>query len=170
MFGNKSSVKALEWLHQYKRLRQKKLTQPLSDAEEKSLEDLERKLAKIADPAAPDDHRNRRQALRVHASLSAEFKSADDLKKAFIRNISGGGLYIETDHLLPVNTDLSLRLQLPPNQEMMEIPVTVVWTQTKTSRDLPKGMGLRFNELTPAQKEKIQTLIEENLSERIKGS
>ena len=45
-------------------------------------------------------------------------------------NMSSGGMFIKTNHLLPIDAEFALNLQLPDDSEIMTINGRVVWTKS----------------------------------------
>jgi uncharacterized protein (TIGR02266 family) len=62
------------------------------------------------------------------------------------RNLSLGGLYVETPFPIPIGTTVQLRFQLPTQPEPVEVNGDVRWVVSKGSSD-EIGMGIRFQGL-----------------------
>lgn len=56
------------------------------------------------------------------------------------RNISLGGMFIETSQTMTIGTPARLRMRLPALKELTEVPVTVRWVT-------PEGIGVQFGSL-----------------------
>ena len=61
------------------------------------------------------------------------------------RNISLGGLYLESAAPLPIGTTVQLRFQLPTQPEPVEVAGDVRWVVQKPGEDV--GIGIRFQGL-----------------------
>lgn len=62
------------------------------------------------------------------------------------RNISLGGLYLESPTPLPIGTTVQLRFQLPTQPEPVEVAGDVRWVVKKGAGDA-SGIGIRFQGL-----------------------
>lgn len=62
------------------------------------------------------------------------------------RNISLGGLYLESATPLPIGTTVQLRFQLPTQPEPVEVAGDVRWVVKKGAGD-SSGIGIRFQGL-----------------------
>jgi uncharacterized protein (TIGR02266 family) len=63
------------------------------------------------------------------------------------RNISLGGVYVETPLPLAIGTTIQLRFQLPTQPEPVEVSGDVRWVVTKKAAGEEVGMGIRFQGL-----------------------
>ena len=62
-------------------------------------------------------------------------------------NMSTGGLFIETDSILPVDTLLAVKFKLPGNDSIIGCNARVAWINEPgklIKPSLPPGMGLQF--------------------------
>ncbi len=157
-FHPASSIKVLEWLAQYRKLTEKKPEQ-LTPTETKKLQDLEMKIsALIGDKSLMGDPKKPR-TLRVNHDLAVEIKSAGELNRVYMKNISGGGVYVETPQPFSIGSKVSLQLLLPNETVPLTISTEVAWTNPKGMKGLPAGMGLKFVDLTDEQYRKIRKVM-----------
>ena len=63
------------------------------------------------------------------------------------RNISLGGLYLESASPLPIGTTVQLRFQLPTQPEPVEVSGDVRWVVKKGAAGDQSGIGIRFQGL-----------------------
>jgi uncharacterized protein (TIGR02266 family) len=63
------------------------------------------------------------------------------------RNISLGGLYLESASALPIGTTVQLRFQLPTQPEPVEVAGDVRWVVKKEGAGEKSGVGIRFQGL-----------------------
>jgi uncharacterized protein (TIGR02266 family) len=63
-----------------------------------------------------------------------------------IRNLSRGGLFIETDCEAPLDSELEILFRLPETEHEVHAHVTVVWQRTLEEGEAP-GLGARFLDL-----------------------
>ena len=103
-----------------------------------------------------------RRTCSITTSMSVAFSSVGDFLCARILNLSSSGAFIETDTVLPMSTDLAMRIRLPDDMETMEIVGRVVWAK-HASACSPAGMGVEFINLTHAYQQKISAFVEEHL-------
>jgi len=83
-----------------------------------------------------------RQHLRRQTSIYAVFSGQDCYFRDYIKDISSGGLFIETDTALFMNQELVITFFLPDVQAPLKIKGKVVRTDAK-------GFGIKFDELLP---------------------
>jgi CRP/FNR family transcriptional regulator, cyclic AMP receptor protein len=91
-----------------------------------------------------------RSEVRVKKTLSLTYKDDMAFVRAYMGNISSGGLFIKTDKPLPQGEQFFLRLQLPDLPDPLRLSCEVVWARgaaEATSKE-PAGMGVKFLEMT----------------------
>ena len=79
-------------------------------------------------------------------------------------NVSTGGIFIETEKPMPVDTTLFVKFMLPANGETVSCKTKVAWTNEPAeikAKDLPLGMGLRFLDLSRDRIHAIRSYIGE---------
>lgn len=96
----------------------------------------------------------RRQADRAGVTVRVEVASVDALFSEFTRNINEGGMFIATDKPLAIDESLELHFQLPGTGEPVKATGRVVRIQEE-----PPGMGIEFEELDRAARERINELV-----------
>lgn len=96
---------------------------------------------------------------RFTTSTAIAFSSEGDFLFATISNISSSGVFIKTEALLPVATELALRIRLPEDLETMDIEGRVVWAKQASSAS-PAGMGVEFIRMSYAHKRRINAFVE----------
>lgn len=157
---------ALSWLQQYRKL-QARMSEGLSDAEQKQLQELEGKIAAFLEPKLKQQPPSHRQSIRVSSHFEVSVMDAAHMKKLYIKNISGGGFYIESPQPLEVGTKIDLRLSLPNSKNPLELKVEVAWSNPKGVGELPPGMGVKFLNLQAEDRNRIQALIDASLEKAI---
>ena len=70
----------------------------------------------------------------------------EDRHPASTRNISLGGVFVETATPLPLQTRLQIRFRIPTQAEPIEVGGEVRWVEPGGGEQLP-GMGIRFQGL-----------------------
>lgn len=91
----------------------------------------------------PDE---RRSEPRIFRQFEIEFNYETHFFAGLTLDISSGGLFIATYHLLPVGTPLSLSFQLP-NGVRLSVQGEVRWVRCASEGHERPGMGVAFKEL-----------------------
>lgn len=108
-----------------------------------------------------DEKQSQRVNLRKHARydclVGVDYEISDWTYQCSMRDISEGGAYIETEHAIKTNQRLIMSISSPVLDRACAIHGTVV------RRD-PKGIGIRFDELSLHQKQVIRSLMETRCS------
>lgn len=88
----------------------------------------------------------RRTEPRYAHRVEVEVKAGGKTFVAETRNLSLGGMYLESQDLLPIQTTVELRFKLPTQPEPVEVTAEVRWIEPGEGALRP-GMGLRFHGL-----------------------
>ncbi len=96
---------------------------------------------------------NQRKFDRYDCLVGVDYDISDWTYQCYMRDISEGGAYIETEQPIKVGQRLIMSLSSPVLESTCAIAGTVV------RRD-PKGIGVRFEDLTLQQKQVIRSLTE----------
>jgi uncharacterized protein (TIGR02266 family) len=170
-FGQSSSVKILEWLTHYKKLSVRP-TDSLSETDKSKLKELELKLAsflaKTSGKNVPPP--NARTSLRVNTNYSIRLGTIGEFHKAYMKNVSGGGLFVETDKFEEIGTRVKLQVVLPETTQAVEFETEVAWINPRRTASTPQGLGLKFVNLSEANRSRIQRLVNTALDRQIKGA
>jgi uncharacterized protein (TIGR02266 family) len=77
------------------------------------------------------------------------------------RNISDGGIFIETSHPLPVGAPIVIRFAPPKGGATIEMEGTIAWVNPlRDGDDNPNpGMGIRWNGLTAKQRKVVEGIV-----------
>jgi len=100
----------------------------------------------------------RRRSHRAELVVRVDYGTIDELFSEFTRDINDGGLFIETEKLMPTDTEVTMHFNLPGSEEGIRTVGRVVRT-TSGEGGAPPGMGIEFDELTPEDRLKIDDLI-----------
>jgi len=115
----------------------------------------------------------RRESVRVPARVAVSFHDVGALKECLMTNVSRGGVFIATDDALEIGTRFCLRIELEKSGETIEAPVEVVSLNARPDRGtFEHGMGVRFCEMNPQARAKIDELYElvlQQAGERLAG-
>jgi len=105
----------------------------------------------------------RRKDERGPAVIEVQYRTAQEFLSAYTQNISGGGLFVQTSRLIPLNEEVLLRFTLPGVSHRFEITGLVVWCNP-TLRTATVGMGIKFLKIAPAEASMIDDYIKAALS------
>ncbi len=102
----------------------------------------------------------RRVHERYDAELSVDWACGENFLFSYITNISEMGIFIRSDAPPPIGTLLRLRFSID-GEEPLALDGMVVWINpVRPSGDnLNPGMGVRFSELSPDQRERVVDLV-----------
>ena len=103
----------------------------------------------------------RRKDPRLPEVLSLSFKSSAGFVKAFSGDMSASGIFIKTNNPLTKGKYFILKLQLPDVSEALKIGCEVAWNRNETDDPVnqPKGMGIKFTEISPADHQKLKEAL-----------
>ena len=108
-----------------------------------------------------DEKQSQRPNMRKHdrydCLVGVDYDISEWIYQCYMRDISEGGAYIETEQAIKVGQRLVMSLSSPVLERSCAINGTVV------RRD-PGGIGVRFDELTLQQKQVIRSLMESRCS------
>jgi len=129
------------------------------------------------DPPAPDVEQEPitlrlSNASGVSSHMEATFPDVAGFQRAYLRNVSEGGVYVETTRLLDVGTRFRLRVRVEQIDQTLNLPVEVVWTNRAPSDEsgLRPGVGVAFLDLTPEQQRAIQKVVHWALDQEVASS
>jgi uncharacterized protein (TIGR02266 family) len=109
---------------------------------------------------------NMRSSPRIATKIEITFKEPGSLIRAYMLNVSNGGIFVKTDKPIKLDSVVSLIIGLPGDPEKMEIQGRVVWSNpTGDKSSFPKGMGLQFVNLNSENREKIGDFVDTHSNE-----
>ena len=97
----------------------------------------------------------KRQHNRVTLSAVVDLSSEDNFYAGAARDISVGGLYVESTAAMPIGTEVTAILRLP--SKVLSLRAEVVWSVAKGTKTV--GMGLRFLNLPALAKREIEAFM-----------
>jgi hypothetical protein len=115
-----------------------RLSAIISNMSETEKRELLERLEKWEESMVQEDRKHNRR----HTSIYAVFSGQDCYFRDYIKDISAGGLFIETDTALFINQELVITFFLPGAKKPIKIRGKVVRTD-------PKGFGIKFDDLLP---------------------
>jgi uncharacterized protein (TIGR02266 family) len=112
----------------------------------------------------------RRRFARVDARLRVKFVFAEGFFELRTEDLSLGGLFIATEHLVPVGEKVRLILQIPGEHPSVKAVAEVVRVVEDSIPGQPAGLGVRFLELTKEGLACIQRFLGAQVSGDIEPS
>ena len=103
--------------------------------------------------------------LRVPTQLKVRYGS--DGATAVLRNLSEGGLFVESERPLEAGTPLSLELDPGEGQHSIALEGVVVWCRELANLDGPAGFGVRFRNLEAQEFTALIRVIERVLRDLV---
>lgn len=110
--------------------------------------------------AGPEARQHKRLDLRAEITLHGE----TNFFQGFSENISEGGIFVITHHTEPIGSTVELDILLPgQRREPVTIKGEVCWVRDydPSNSSIDPGMGLRFLNLNPGDKERIEAFLEQ---------
>jgi len=104
------------------------------------------------------DESERRRSHRTDLIVRIDYATVDELFSEFTRDINEGGLFIETEKPKLIGTEVTMRFNLPGSGDGVETIGRVVRISSGDEFS-PPGMGIEFDELTDADRARINELI-----------
>jgi uncharacterized protein (TIGR02266 family) len=117
----------------------------------------------------PHERAHKRRSSRADAFLCIDLCSEHNFWTGLTMNLSEGGVFVATHHILPTGSLVALHLELPREKRIMVLG-EVKWSRDYTGNDdVPPGLGIQFVGLdAPAQaaiRRFIKTIREPHLFE-----
>jgi len=105
--------------------------------------------------------RERRRTQRFPVQIQIQYQTADGFFQDYMRNLSLGGIFIETSKPLPMNTKLRVEFRLPDMSAPIAADGIVVHTLRvgQVKNPTVSGMGIRFSELEPSSKQVLESYL-----------
>jgi uncharacterized protein (TIGR02266 family) len=118
-------------------------------------------------PGAQMPPSSRRRSLRVPTRLEVRFEDARGFERAYLRNISEGGVYVATSRDMRMGDRFQLSLTVEEPAQRLELAVEVVWVNRtpSPSSGLEPGVGVAWLALSPEEKRAIKAIVHRALDE-----
>jgi uncharacterized protein (TIGR02266 family) len=154
-------------INAYKSLDQKRAEEGLSPDEEQAWEKAKDSIERSISEAEELPPSSRRSTLRVPSHLGVRFETAAGFYKAYLRNISEGGVYIATERELTLGNRFHITLEVKELEAELLLHVEVVWVNKNPSpgSGLDPGVGVAWLDLPPEDKVRIKALVHSALDE-----
>ena len=94
---------------------------------------------------------------RILIRAMVDLDSSNTYLYAITRDIAEGGIFVETDNVLPVDSELSIRFTLPNVDQVFAVTTRVAWINSAEEKP---GMGLEFKNISQGDKDILADYIE----------
>jgi uncharacterized protein (TIGR02266 family) len=148
---------------EYLFLERKRSSGELSPAELRRWVALKRLLGRTFSPGVSEEQADRRTSLRVPTKMKVHFASLGELRESLMTNLSRGGLFLATRHLLDIGTRVVLRIDVEEGGRVLEVPAEVVCQNLGPRLARRRGIGLRFLDMDDDTRREIDRLYERRL-------
>ena len=101
----------------------------------------------------------KRQDPRTFIKIKIDYETDGAYLYDYSRDLSEGGIFIQTSKPLKLGERIILRFILPEVLEKVETTGEVAWVNLPGTEGLTPGMGVRFVDLTPAKIAMIEDVI-----------
>ena len=116
----------------------------------------------MGEPGDRDEGIERRRFERVLVDLEVDYCHEDTYLFAYIRDISATGLFVRTNSPEEPGTRLNVRFTPRPHGPPLELEAEVIWVnpyRPGRSDSIHPGMGIRFVDLSPEDRERLVELV-----------
>jgi type IV pilus assembly protein PilZ len=102
------------------------------------------------------------RARRFDVDIEVNCRTSDLFLANHVTNISRGGMFIRSDHPLPINSEVHLRFRLPEIEVTIETCGRVVWNYdiARGTAHVVPGSGIKFVGLSRNDLEAIERYLE----------
>jgi CRP/FNR family cyclic AMP-dependent transcriptional regulator len=102
-----------------------------------------------------------RSEARLQKTLSLTYKDNMAFVRAYLGNVSTGGVFIRTEKPLFEGEKFLLRMQLPELPDPLKISCEVVWARgpAQSTPKEPAGLGVKFIEMTKKDSELLKQYV-----------
>ena len=99
---------------------------------------------------------------RYRVRIRVDCHTRDMFVSNRVTNISRGGVFIESDRPLPIDSESDITLTLPDSERQIETRGRVIWTydMRKGSSHLVPGMGIKFVDMTSEDRSNLEDYID----------
>jgi len=102
---------------------------------------------------------------RISLSVPIQMRHRRDAWNGLARNLSRGGIYVESRRIVAPPVEVELTMRLPETEALVASTAQVMWTREHPSGQLP-GMGLRFLALDGLTARALTEWVEERTPHR----
>jgi len=98
--------------------------------------------------------------VRVDSEVRVRVSRSQSSAWCTARDLSRGGIFIESHGKLPLNTEVNLDFRLPNHNASLRPSARVIWTGRHPTTGMP-GMGLRFVSMDRKSTDRIDEYVHE---------
>ena len=98
---------------------------------------------------------------RIALRANAHIRSSRHGVSGTVRNLSRGGVYVESERSFPIESEVVLEVHLPDAPGPLTPTAKVVW-QRRGAAERPVGMGLQFLALERCDTRRIEDFLHEH--------
>lgn len=163
-FDEKSSVDRLKLVVLFKKLEAKR-EKGFTPGEQKLFDELSQKLGSKPELKAKElkiETSTRDDRIYIHEPL--QIHNRRDFQKFFLKNISGGGVYLESNQNYSIGTQIDFEMLWVDKKQNLKFRGEVAWINPKTLGELKPGFGVKFVNPTDQQKQMIKEMINQLLT------
>ena len=158
-------------LRAYLALDKRRKASGLSPAEMARWSQLKDALSRHFEPSIEEQHARSRESVRVPLDLNVNFESLGEIRKCLMKNLSAGGIFVATESPLPIGTPFNVHIRIEKTGEDVQLPGEVVSVGASADLSAEKhGMGIRFVNLTEAQREQVAEFSEQAMKKVIEDA
>jgi len=110
----------------------------------------------------------------VAADFRVSYESIDQLVVAYCSDLSKGGMFLATEHTLPIDSVVRLSLELPEGSSELVVLARVAYTRTPeevaAGAEKPAGMGVQFMDLDDDTLQLVEAFISERITADVEKS
>lgn len=96
---------------------------------------------------------------RIPVNSKVQVRLGSATREARLRNLSRGGLFLETDYELTRDSEIGLEFVLPESPVQFNPTARVVWKKFDAARDHTQGLGLRFVDISSHLVRKLEDYV-----------
>ena len=105
-----------------------------------------------------------RKTVRIKVCMAIAFSSNGDFLCGDVMDIRCNGVFIMTKTVLPVDTELALRIRLPDDLKIMDIVGGVAWVKQASDTSLA-GLGIEFVTISAEDRIRIKRFVDKRSHE-----
>ncbi len=113
-----------------------------------------------------------RKKPRIMIRALVDYESQGTYFYDYSTNLSEGGLFIETENVMPVGAQVTLRFTLPNIEYVFEVLGVVKWINLdeKQNPKILKGMGVGFQSMDDKDRELLDEFIQKEAQKQSTSS
>ena len=107
--------------------------------------------------------KDRRLDRRFDVNIRVDCETKDMFVSHYVTSLSKGGVFVETEDPLPIQSEVHLKLALPESNQTIEAKGKVAWTydiKKGTGGHVTPGMGIRFLDLSAEHRMLLEECVQ----------